>query len=79
MQVPSQGALQGVMQPGGLAAFQERGLSSSMGPAGPSAYQQPATAMTPSASLPVQYSQGGSPRGYSAAQTTAPADTLHQA
>ena len=62
--------MQGVMQPGGLASFQERGMSSSMGTTDPSAYQQPATAMMPASSMPLQYSQAASTVG----QTTAPAD-----
>ena len=66
--------MQGVMQPGRLAAFQERGLSSGMGTAEPSVYQQPSTGISVSASLPMQYSQAPA----SAGQTVrAPEDTLH--
>ena len=64
--------MQGVMQPGGLATFQERGMSSSMGTTDPSVYQQPAAAMMPASSMPLQYSQAAS----SAGQSSAPTDTL---
>ena len=70
VQVPPQAMMQGVMQSGGLASFQEMGMSSSMGTTDPSVYQQPATAMMPASSVPIQYSQAAS----SAGQSTAPAD-----
>ena len=70
--------MQGVMQQGGLAAFQDEGLSSSVGPTDPSVYQQPVPGIAPSATLPIQFSHGSGSGSLSAGKSATPGDAPHQ-
>ena len=74
----AQAMMQGVMQQGGLAAFQDEGLSSSMGPTDPSVYHQPVPGIAPSATLPMQFSHGSGSGSLSAGKSATPGDAPHQ-